>query len=431
MNFQIHNNRSLSELDRRALLVRPYGADAEAVAAATAVLDTVARDGDEGVRSLAKKFDNFSGGSFRVSAEAINAAHRTVPAELLTSIRSASRRIGIFHTRQIPQRYSVETDAGVVCSREWRPLSSVGLYIPGGTAPLISTVLMLGIPAHIAGCERVILCTPPSPAGEIAPEILAAAAEVGITEIYAIGGAQAIAAMAIGTASVPKVDKIFGPGNRYVSAAKSLVTLPPYNRAIDGTAGPSELLVIADESAPPAWIAADLLSQAEHGPGSQVVLVSPSEALVRTVVLECEKQIATLPRAEFLRESLNGSFALIVGTIEEAIAFSNEYAPEHLQLAVQQSEQFAASIRNAGSVFLGYRSSVVFGDYASGTNHTLPTNGSARAAGGVTVESFMKSISFQSIEADGLPRLIPDVEVLARSERLEAHARAAAMRGTA
>ncbi len=419
---------TLSSEDRTALLRRPFQEDRQALEVARTIFESVSREGDKALRSLTMSIDGIDRPNVRLSSEEQRAAVQDLSPSLHSAIDAAAQNIKHFHRTQVPHSSVVETAPGVVCRREWRPISTVGLYVPGGTAPLLSTVLMLGIPARLAGCHRVILCTPPRPGGSPAPEVIAAAAHLKIGEIFAVGGAQAIAAMAIGTQSVPKVDKIFGPGNRYVAAAKSLASLPPYNTGIDLPAGPSELLVIADDSADPRLVAADLLSQAEHGEGSQVVLISTSPSLLDSVRRECDRQLDALPRKDSVRRMWDASFALLVPALDDAIAFSNDYAPEHLQLAVASPERYSGLIRNAGSVFLGPGTSVVYGDYASGTNHTLPTGGSARFSGGLTVESFMKPVSFQYVNPEGQSALRPVVAALARAEGLEAHARAAEAR---
>ncbi len=426
--MRIYNYLTLSADERAGLLKRPYDDDRHSLNVARSIFDSVALDGDGALRTLTKSIDGVERPHVRLSDGERSAALRAVPAALLRSIDEAARNIEMFHRSQVPRPTAIETAPGVVCRREWRPISTVGLYVPGGTAPLLSTVLMLGIPARIAGCPTIVLCTPPGAGGAPASEIVAAADRLGIEEIFAVGGAQAIAAMAVGTESVPRVDKIFGPGNRYVAAAKSLASLPPTSTAVDLPAGPSELLVIADDSADPRWLAADLLSQAEHGEGSQVVLVSPSQLLIDRVQNECAHQMETLPRKDAIRRMWDSSYALLVSTPDDAIAFSNAYAPEHLQLAIADAERYAGRIANAGSVFLGPGTSVVYGDYASGTNHTLPTGGSARYTGGVTVESFMKSVSFQTVAPEGRTSLLTVVTTLARAEGLEAHARAAEAR---
>jgi histidinol dehydrogenase len=322
----------------------------------------------------------------------------------------------------------LETEIGVVCWRETRALETVGLYIPAGTAPLPSTVLMLGIPAILAGCKHIILCSPPKSNGLPDPVVLAAAAQIGLQEVYAIGGAQAVAAMGYGTASVPKVDKIFGPGNQYVTEAKRFVSTDPGGAAIDLLAGPSELLVIADDTAHPHIVAADLLSQAEHDPHSQVVLVTTSERLARVVLEETDRQLKQLPRTSIAAQALESSFVIVVQSVREAAAFSNLYAPEHLIINVRQPNNLVSTIQNAGSVFLGPFAPVTAGDYASGTNHTLPTGGTARWFNGVSLESFQKTITFQSITRDGLKKLAPALTTLAGVEGLEAHARAVSIR---
>jgi histidinol dehydrogenase len=322
----------------------------------------------------------------------------------------------------------IETEPGVVCWREQRAIETVGLYVPAGSAPLPSTVLMLGIPALLAGCSRIVLCSPPKSNGVLDSAVLTAAAHIGIREMYKVGGAQAIAAMAYGTKSVPKVDKIFGPGNQYVTEAKRFVSSDPDGASIDLLAGPSELLIIADESADPRIIAADLLSQAEHDSTSQVVLVTTSESLATAALEQLARQLQSLPRTTIASQSLENSFAMIVGSPEEAATFSNLYAPEHLMINVLQPKDIVPLIQNAGSIFLGSFAPVTAGDYASGTNHTLPTGGTARWFSGVSVESYQKSITFQSATREGLKRLAPALTVLAEVEGLEAHARAVTIR---
>ncbi|HMD14318.1 MAG TPA: histidinol dehydrogenase, partial [Bacteroidota bacterium] len=354
---------------------------------------------------LTKRFDHVMMEDFSVTDEEFIRAKNITSAITVNALSVAENNIEQFHRAQLPKPVEVQTMRGVVCRREWRPIRRVGLYVPGGSAPLISTVLMLGIPARIAGCQEIILCTPPAESGEIPAALLVAAEMVGIKQVYKIGGAQAIAAMAVGTKTISRVNKIFGPGNQFVSAAKSVVSQPPYNVAIDMLAGPSELLIIADESANPQWVAADLLSQAEHGKDSPVVLVSTASTFVDEVEKWISVQQSSLTRSIMIEESIRNSVALVVEHPDDAIRIANEYAPEHLILAVNDPEKFIAQIHNAGSVFIGHLTSVVFGDYASGTNHTLPTNGSAVSTGGLTVESFMKPISFQSITDEGFQNL--------------------------
>ncbi len=426
--MKTHILAECSAAKRNALLRRPTDEDRETLTIARAIVATVSAEGDAAVRRWTKDLDNVDLLSIRVPEEECARAACAVDLAVKDAIASAAAAIETFHRSQVPSPLTVETRPGVTCRREWRPIDVVGIYVPGGTAPLVSTVLMLGVPARIAGCPTVVLCTPPGADASVPAEILFAARSLGITDVFRIGGAQAIGAMAAGTETVPRVHKIYGPGNRFVAAAKAIVAQPPWNAGIDLPAGPSELLVIADGSAPPSLIAADLLSQAEHGAGSQVVLVSPSAEVIASIGAECERRIESLPRKREILTMWESSFALVTRTIEEAVAFSNDYAPEHLQLAVQNAEELAPLIRNAGSVFQGPETSVVYGDYASGTNHTLPTGSAARWTGGITVESFMKSISFQSTTPDGRAALLPVVTALARAEGLEAHARAAEAR---
>jgi histidinol dehydrogenase len=363
-----------------------------------------------------------------VSRPDIEQAQSSVPGPLLAAIEHASRNIRAFHAAQIRNEPRIETERGVVCWREQRPIESVGLYVPAGSAPLPSTVLMLGIPALLAGCPRIVLCSPPKINGNVDPAVLTTAAYLGIREIYKVGGAQAVAAMAYGTQSIPKVEKIFGPGNQYVTEAKRFVASDPEGTAIDLLAGPSELLVIADESARPEIVAADLLSQAEHDPQSQVALLTDSESLAQAVLTEVQVQLDRLPRNEIASKALQNSYAVVVRSMEEAAGFSNMYAPEHLSINTRNPEAVAAQIQSAGSVFLGAFAPVTAGDYASGTNHTLPTGGSARWMSGVSIDTFRKSMTFQSITRDGLERLAPALTTLANAEGLEAHARAVTRR---
>ncbi len=416
--------------DWQKLIRRPEPVDDEVTMAVRRIIEMVKVEGDRAIRRLTSELDGVDIENIRIDPDHIITSKENIPGDLQEAVTVASANIESFHRAQRPPAVTIETSPGVICRRLWRPVEKVGLYIPGGTAPLLSTVLMLGIPAKLAGCPRIILSTPPAKNGHVPHEILYTAGTLGITEVYAIGGAQAIAAMALGTESIPRVDKIFGPGNRFVSAAKSLVTQPPYNVSIDVTAGPTELLILADDSANPSWIAADLLSQAEHGPGSQVVLVTDSELLIDQVKKECERQLQGLSRKGFIMRVMEESFSLLVASLEEGIAFANDYAPEHLQLATAHAEDYLGRIQHAGAVFIGSLSSVVFGDYASGPNHTLPTGGIARATGGVTIESYMKSMSVLEMRKEGCTALHPVVETLARAEGLDAHARAAAGRGT-
>ncbi|MFI5251733.1 MAG: histidinol dehydrogenase [Bacteroidota bacterium] len=429
--MRTYNLDTLSPDELANLCVRPSTTYTDVPTVVHSILKQVASNGDAALRELTEKFDKAIIKKFQVCQDERENARRMVPANLQEAVSRASKSIEIFHRAQIPLPITVETTPGVSCSRVWKPINNVGLYIPGGTAPLVSTLLMLGIPATIAGCRNIVVCTPPLPSGAISPSILFAAETLNIKQIYKVGGAQAIAAMALGTESIPKVDKIFGPGNRYVAAAKLAVTQPPYNIAIDVHAGPTEVLIIADEHAKPSWVAADLIAQAEHGEDSQVILVATSRQIAIAIETEMIKQTASLSRKEIVSKALEKSFSLIVNTIDQAIEFSNRYAPEHLQLAVEHPEKYQDRITSAGSVFLGNITSAVFGDYASGTNHTLPTNGAARYSGGVTVESFMKPVFFQTVTEQGLKNIAKTVSVLAEAENLDGHKNAALIRGVA
>lgn len=390
------------------------------------VLNDVREGGDEAVKKYEKKFDKVELESLAVSEEEMAEAEALVSDELKNALNAACENIKRFHASQKAVCPRVETSSGVTCWQKAVPIDKVGLYIPGGTAPLFSTVLMLAEPARIAGCAEIVLCSPPGKDGKLNPAILVAAKVAGVNKIYKIGGVQAIGAMAYGTESVPKVYKIFGPGNQYVMAAKQEVSL--HDVAIDMPAGPSEVEVVADDTANPAFVAADLLSQAEHGVDSQVVMVTCSESLLAKVAEEVEKQLAELPRKEIASKALENSKMILVENMDEAVELTNEYAPEHLILAVENYMDVAERIRNAGSVFLGNYSCESAGDYASGTNHTLPTSGYAKAYSGVNLDSFMRKITFQELTADGVRNLGPTVEIMAHCESLDAHCNAMRIR---
>ena len=390
------------------------------------IIDEVIAGGDAAIKKITLQFDRVSINEFKVSAEKIAAAENLLAAGLKTAIQLAKVNIEIFHNSQIQKVERIETMPGVWCWRKSVGIEKVGIYIPGGSAPLFSTVLMLGVPAKMAGCKEIILCTPPNEQGDIHPAILYAASLVGVTTIYSVGGAQAIAAMAYGTASITKVHKIFGPGNQYVTAAKQLVQ--QNGIAIDMPAGPSEVCVWADENAIPSFVAADLLSQAEHGPDSQVILIANNIDIVGAIQNEIDLQLTTLPRKDFAAKALANSKAIVLSNQEHAIDLINAYAPEHLILAVDNALQIADKIINAGSVFIGNYSPESVGDYASGTNHTLPTNGYAKAYSGVSLDSFVKKITFQQLTERGLMNIAPTVIEMAEAEGLQAHSNAVSVR---
>ncbi|WP_321426356.1 histidinol dehydrogenase [uncultured Bacteroides sp.] len=390
------------------------------------ILDRVKAEGDKAVLECEATFDKVQLDSLAVTAEEIKEADGLISEELKAAIKLAKENIETFHTAQRFTGKKVETRPGVVCWQKAVGIEKVGLYIPGGTAPLFSTVLMLATPARIAGCKEIVLCTPPNREGKVHPAILFAAQLAGVSKIFKAGGVQAIAAMAYGTESVPKVYKIFGPGNQYVTAAKQLVSLKDV--AIDMPAGPSEVEVLADASANPAFVAADLLSQAEHGVDSQAVLITTSAKLIDKVLVEIEQQLARLPRKEIAAKSLDNSKLILVNDMDEAIAMTNEYAPEHLILETEGYMEVAEQITNAGSVFLGSLTPESAGDYASGTNHTLPTNGYAKAYSGVSLDSFIRKITFQEINSQGIQTIGPAIEIMAANEQLDAHKNAVTVR---
>ena len=390
------------------------------------VLDDVRLNGDEALRRYELEFDHVSLEKLNVEDGEFYEAVNYIPEDLKKAIDVAYSNIHKFHSAQRSEEIKVETSPGVTCIQRSVPISKVGLYIPGGTAPLFSTVLMLAIPAKIAGCSEIVLCSPPDRNGKINPYILYAARIAGVTNVYKVGGAQAVAAMAYGTESVPKVDKIFGPGNQYVVAAKQLVSLSDV--AIDMPAGPSEVEVLADESSNPSFVAADLLSQAEHGADSQVLLVSTDRNMIDKVVVELEKQLEELPRKEIAAKSISHSQAIYVDNMETAISITNEYAPEHLILSVKNYNDIASKITNAGSVFLGQYACESAGDYASGTNHTLPTKAYAKAYSGLCLDSFMRKMTLQELTPQGIKSIGHAVELMAGAEGLDAHKNAMTLR---
>ncbi len=410
----------------KQLLERPYIDNTSILNTVNEIVDTVRRGGDGALKELTEKYDRVSLSDIIVGEQEWEDAGKKISPELKAAIQQASDNISRFHQAQLREEERIETMTGVLCWRRSVAIEKVGLYIPGGTAPLFSTVLMLAIPARIAGCKDIILCTPANKQGEVHPAILYVARLVGISKICKVGGAQAIAAMACGTESVPAVYKIFGPGNQYVTAAKQLVQMQGI--AIDMPAGPSEVCVWADETADAAFIAADLLSQAEHGPDSQVLLMSTSDDIINKVLEQVNRQVELLPRKDIALKALKNSKAIIVHDQADAIELINSYAPEHLILSCEYAEQMANMITNAGSVFIGHYSPESVGDYASGTNHTLPTNGFAKTYSGVSVDSFVKKITYQKLTRQGLESIAETVIQMAESEGLQAHAQAVRVR---
>ncbi|MEE3484054.1 MAG: histidinol dehydrogenase [Bacteroidales bacterium] len=415
-----------AESEWAGLLARPTFDNATLFDTVRTVLNDVKEKGDDAVKAYELKFDKVNLSSLIVTDEEIKEAESLVSKELKESILLAKGNIQKFHKAQDQELPCVETMPGVTCWQKAKAIEKVGLYIPGGTAPLFSTVLMLAIPAQIAGCKEIILCTPPNKEGKVHPAVLYAAKTAGVNKIFKIGGVQAIASMAYGTESVPKVYKIFGPGNQYVTAAKQMVSLKDV--AIDMPAGPSEVEVLADDSANPVFVASDLLSQAEHGVDSQAILITTSEQLAEKVMTEVGTQLDKLPRKEIAEKSIANSKIFIVHTIDEAIALSNSYAPEHLIISANNYRAIAEQIDNAGSIFLGHYTPESAGDYASGTNHTLPTNGYAKAYSGVNLDSFRKKITYQEITKEGLEHIGDAIETMANNEQLFAHQNAVILR---
>lgn len=410
----------------KKLLLRPALDNSSLEASVSNILREVKQSGDDAIRRFASMFDKVTINKIVVTEEEINEACNTVDENLKQAIQQAKENIQKFHEAQLKTEDVVETMPGIKCWRKSLPIEKVGLYIPGGSAPLFSTILMLGIPAKIVGCKEIILCSPPNKEGKLHPAILYTAKLVGVTQIFKAGGAQAIGGMAYGTATVPKVYKIFGPGNQYVTCAKQLVQKDGV--AIDMPAGPSEVAVLADETANASFVAADLLSQAEHGNDSQAILVTTSATLANETKVEIDRQLAVLPRKDIATIAIQNSKIFLVKNIKDGVELINEYAPEHLIISCADDEDIAEKIENAGSIFLGNYSPESVGDYASGTNHTLPTNGYAKAFSGVSVDSFVKKITFQKVSKEGLEGISKTVEVMAEAEGLQAHKNAVRIR---
>jgi histidinol dehydrogenase len=424
------NVYNLSDLDQKRindLCTRNADGNNNIRAVVEEIINEVKSKGDQALRSFAEKFDGIRLDQLYIGKTEISKIAQTAGEEEKKALQIAYQNIKKFHETQLVKENKVETTTGVVCWREIRAIEKVGLYIPGGTAVLPSTFLMLGIPAKLAGCSEIIVCSPPQKDGKVNAYLAYCAELLGIEKIYLVGGAQAVAAMAYGTESITKVDKIFGPGNQYVTKAKTIIQSESQT-AIDMPAGPSEVLIIADDSANPVYMAADMLAQAEHGADSQAVLVSNSKRIIDRTIIEIEKQLAVLPRAEIAAKAIANSYAILSNTLEEAMVFSNNYAPEHLIMATDEWERLSLQIINAGSVFLGHLTPESAGDYASGTNHTLPTSSYAKAYSGVSVDSFVKKITFQHISHEGIENLGPTVEILAGLEGLQAHKNAITVR---
>jgi histidinol dehydrogenase len=411
----------LDEAHRTEVLARPALPDGDLEQRVAEIIAKVKIDGDQALRAFSQAFDGVEISDIRVSDDALNTAADSCQPDLLGAMDAAITRIDAFHRIGIPQGNRLETAPGVICESRYLPISPVGLYIPGGSAPLISTVMMLAIPARLGGCEQVVMCTPPSGNGEVDPAVLAAAQRSGISEVFMVGGAQAIAAMAFGTGSIPKCAKIFGPGNAWVTEAKRQVASTPDGAAQDLPAGPSEVMIIADESADPEATCWDLLSQAEHGPDSQAILVSDNNTLLQTVLGRISDMASSLPRAEILSKSLSALRLIRVPSLGDAIDISNRYAPEHLIINCQDADGLSMGIRTAGSVFIGAWTPESLGDYCSGTNHVLPTYGYARAYGGLSVVDFMRRMTLHSATREGLTITGPIAAKLASAEGLDAH----------
>jgi histidinol dehydrogenase len=431
MLYPISNWQQLDKTAQQALLERPLQQESDSLKQTVKdIIRAVRSEGDAALLRFSREFDKLQSNPLRLADDQQQRLIASLSDELKTAIQIAYRNIRTFHAAQLPQNIRIETQPGVVCELNYSALDQVGLYVPGGSAPLPSTVLMLGVPAQLAGCRRVVLVTPPGQpeAGDIAAEIVYAASLCGITEIYTLGGAQAVAALAYGTESIGKVDKIFGPGNRFVTEAKQQVSQDARGAAIDMPAGPSEVLVIADDNANPVFVAADLLSQAEHGPDSQVVLVSPSEALLVNTISELKRQTALLPRAEIAKKALSNSRLILTPDLATAALVSNQYAPEHLIIQTTDDQALLGKLTNAASIFVGPYTPESAGDYASGTNHVLPTYGYSRNHSSLSLADFYRRYTVQRLTAAGMRDLGPTIVKLAKAEGLDAHANAVSYR---
>ncbi len=424
--MKIIEYNKINKKDKSSLLERPSIDMDKTYRIVQPILKDIKKNGLKSILTYSKKFDGYADNQIKVTRKEFEKSEKLVSANFKKAVKIAANNIKKFHKQQFPKSYSVETMSGIKCSREFRAIENVGLYIPGGTAILPSTLMMLAVPAIIAKCKRIVVCSPTNE--KISPEVLYVAKFFGITEFYKVGGAQAIGLLAYGTTKIKKVDKIFGPGNQFVTAAKALVSIDQKGCAIDMLAGPSEVLVIADEFGNPEYIAADLLSQAEHGNDSQAILCTTSRELATKVIKEVKKETRKLPRKSIVQEALKNSHIIIFNKIEEAIGFSNSYAPEHLIVNLRKVKSYLLKIKNAGSVFVGKYSPESVGDYASGTNHSLPTYGYAKSNGGVSVEQFMKGITFQELSKKGLENISKTVIELAETEKLQAHANAVKIR---
>ncbi|GGW94738.1 histidinol dehydrogenase [Alteromonas halophila] len=420
---------SLTDTEKQQALARPTASSSRQTSDTVAqIINRVEKDGDAAVIDFTRQFDCPDLTTLKLDAQTLDTLADSLDSSVARAINRAYNNIHAFHSAQMPTDVTMETSPGVRCELKYTALEHVGIYIPGGSAPLPSTVLMLGVPARVAGCQRITLCTPPNKQGSVTPEIAYAARKCGVTEVFLCGGAQAIAAMALGTQSIRKADKIFGPGNSYVTEAKQQVSLRPDGAAIDMPAGPSEVLVIADADANPAFVASDLLSQAEHGPDSQAILVSNSEALIADVKQAVEEQLESLSRADIARTAMQNARYILTETMDEAAAVSNQYAPEHLIVQTAQSADFLPKLKNAGSVFVGPWSPESAGDYASGTNHVLPTYGYAKNYSSLGLLDFMRRYTIQELSATGIKDLGPTIMSLAQAEGLDAHSNAVAIR---
>ncbi len=426
--MNILNWNRLNEAERAAALQRPQTGECAAKDVVHDIIEAVRRGGDDALKALSQRLDGCAPVNFLVEPSRLEAAWQSLTPEAQSAMKRAARNIKRFHQAQWPKEVKVEVESGLVCERIIRPIDSVGIYVPGGTAPLFSSLLMAAIPAKLAGVRKVIVTSPPAKNGAIAPVVLAAARLCGLDEVYCVGGAHAIAAMAFGTKTIPCVNKIFGPGNQWVNEAKMQVTQIQGGPAIDLPAGPSEVMVLADQSAKPDWVAADLLSQAEHDPLAQVILLSMSASLVQEVKRSIAQQLTALPRAAIAKKALQSARMIVVENRIQMLKIANLYAPEHLIIQCESPKDMVAEIRNAGSIFVGPYTPEALGDYASGTNHVLPTSGAARAYSGLGLESFLKTISVQSATANALTVLGPVVQDLARMEGLDAHARSVGVR---